>query len=257
MKKRLITVLFIIITIIVIHMIIPKEVQAESFYSSDITWSWEYCSDGEYSKQGSKMAYGICIPSTASSSSSLPMIVWLCGSGSTAVSSTELRDNGLPGAVLNDWESSGYDGFSAYILCPQLQESNGYWNEDQNVKKLKALLDDIIVQYNIDSSNIVLMGNSRGGTGAMYIGNYLADYFTKCVVCSGFSVTTYPTIETICYVGTSDQQGCINAGHTYENVIGKDKVFWVNTSHGSVPYLAIFEDSGKFVRKRTEITAQT
>lgn len=256
MKKKVITTLFIIIAIILINMITPKTVEAASFYDKDITWEWEYHSEGEYSKSGSMMAYGMCTPSTASSSSELPMIVWLCGSGETAISDGALRDNGLPRSVLSDWESSGYEGFSAYILCPHLQDANGYWNKGNNVDKLKALLDDVISRYNIDRSNIVLMGNSRGGTGAMYIGNYLADYFTKCVVCSGFSVTTYPTVETICYVGTSDQQYCINAAHTYESVLGADKVFWVGTSHGSVPDSAVFRDDGEFVRNRTETIAQ-
>ena len=253
MKRKIIIALFIVVAIIIMSMIIPKITYAASFYDSNITWSWEYRNDGEYSKNGRMMAYGLCTPSTAGSSGSLPMIVWLCGSGETAVSEHALKSSGLPGAVLDDWDAKGYEGFSAYILCPQLQESNGYWQEENNVNKLKALLDDIIARYNIDTSNIVLMGNSRGGTGAMYIGNYLAEYFTKCVVCSGFSVTVYPTIETICYVGTSDQQDCINAAHTYENVLGEDKVFWVGTDHGSVPHSAIFKDNGEFVRNSPEI----
>lgn len=254
MKSKIIIALCIIILIILINMIIPQTVEASSFYDSSITWSWEYYNSGEYCKEGSMMAYGMCVPSTANSSDSLPMIVWLCGSGETAVSESSLKSNGLPGAVLEDWEAEGYEGFSAYILCPQLQESNGYWQEENNVDKLEALLNDVISRYNIDSSNIVLMGNSRGGTGAMYIGNYLAEYFTKCVVCSGYLVTDYPSIETICYVGTSDQEECRKAARTYEDELGEDKVFWVGTSHGSVPDSAIFKDDGEFVRNRTGIT---
>ena len=110
------------------------------------------------------------------------------------------------------------------------------------------MLDKFIAEYNVDIENIVLMGNSRGGTGAMYIGNYLANYFSKCVVFSGFSTDTYPTIPTICFVGTSDQQGCIDAAKKYANVLGESNVFWVGTSHGSVHHSAIFKDNGEFPR---------
>lgn len=257
MKKKLITALVIIITIIVINIIIPKSAQAASFYSSDITWSWEGRSDGEYSREGSKMAYGMCIPSTASSSDSLPMIVWLTGSGESAQSLDSLKVSGLPNDLLQEWTRKGYEGFSAYVLCPLLQQSNGYYNEEQNVNKLRALLDDVISRYNIDRSNIVLMGNSRGGTGAMYIGNYLAEYFTKCVVCSGFHTNVYPKVETICYVGTSDQEGCIRAGHEYESALGANRVCWIGTNHASVSHYALFKDDGEFIRSGTEITVQT
>lgn len=253
MKKKVITTLLIIIAIILINLLIPNTVKAESFYGKDITWEWEY------HESGAPMAYGLCVPSNADLVDNLPVIVWLHGSGETAVSSDALRNNGLPDEVLDRWESYGYDGFSAYILCPHLQESNGYWNTDENVSRLKGLLDYFISEYNVDSSNIVLMGNSRGGTGAMYIGNYLANYFTKCVVCSGYSTEVYPTIPTICFVGTSDDPNCISAAEKYANRLGEDNIFWVGTSHGSVPHSAIAKDGGEFhgIRNSPVIIVQT
>lgn len=253
MKNRIITILLVLMGIILLSLLSPKVVKAGDFYGADITWEWEY------HESGAPMAYGLCVPSNEDLVDKLPVIVWLHGSGETAVSSGALKGNGLPDEILDRWDSYGYDGFGAYVLCPHLQESNGYWNTDENVSRLKGLLDYFISKYNVDTENIVLMGNSRGGTGAMYIGNYLADYFSKCVVCSGYSTDVYPKIPTICFVGTSDDPKCVSAAKTYASRLGEDNIYWVGTSHGSVPHSALAKDGGEFhgIRKSSAITVQT
>jgi predicted peptidase len=62
------------------------------------------------------MPYVLYTPSTATQSESIPLIVWLHGSGEVSAGPELFLNSGLL-KVLNDWS---LEGFNAYVLCPHL-----------------------------------------------------------------------------------------------------------------------------------------
>lgn len=222
------------------------------FYSKDITWDWNYY------KSGDTMPYGIFTPSNADKAESLPMIVWLHGTGGVSKGERELLRSGLPYAIKNN----KLEGFGAYILCPQL--TNGYsgtWSDENATDKLQAVLDKVIQEYNIDTNNVVITGHSLGGIGALYMAHNLSSYFSKCAVFSGYYPGFSPseiTMPTICYVGTNDDKSCIRDAEDYfKPAFGEENVFYIEANHTEVPKLAYTLDNGEFNRSCTGITAQT
>ena len=117
----------------------------------------------------------------------LHLLKYVCLFQSHSSSTYGLDDaagNGLPRAVLDDWEDSGYEGFRAYVVVPAMDNPDGSW--PNYIGQLQSVLDDFTETYNVDTENIVLMGNSRGGTGALALAVQMPDYFSKCVACSAF-----------------------------------------------------------------------
>lgn len=241
MKKKIITTLIIIIAIISLNILIPKDVYAakkeEEVFAEGITWELV---EGE----GGDMEYGVCVPSDAEKYEALPAIVWLHGSSTYGLS--DAAGNGLPRAVLDDWEDSGYEGFRAYIVVPAMDNPDGSW--PNYIGQLQSVLDDFTETYNVDTENIVLMGNSRGGTGALALAVQMPDYFSKCVACSAFYAGPFNTgMDTLCYYSWYADPASKYASY-WKAAFGADRVFADGSGHGSVPYSAIFDDSGNNVR---------
>lgn len=246
MKKKIIITLYITIAMLVLSLLIPNSTKAAknaSFYSEDITWEWNYYEEGE------TMAYGFFTPSTAKDLEFLPMIVYLHGSGQTAVSESSLRSAGLPGAL----EKWNLENFSAYVLCPHLCEWDGSWTTSNSANNVKKLINKFIEEHNVDEENIVVCGESRGGTGALGLAYQLPDYFSKCVAFSAFYSGPFNTsIDTICYCSyTADDAR--KYANSWRTAFGEENVFEVGGGHGSVGYSASTDDSGKRVRNCTEI----
>lgn len=250
MKKKIIITIFIIIAIILLNILIPKSVQAAkkevSFFSDDITYDWIF------EEEGDVMAYGLFIPSTAEDYEMLPMIVHLHGWDGVTPSENGLRTTGLPGCL----ETGKLENFSAYVLCPRLDRMDGSWRASGVPEMLKSLLNQIIEQYNIDAENIVISGESRGGTGALYMANYLSDYFSKCVVFSPFYTGPFNTsMDTICYYSWIADDASQYA-HYLVSAFGQDKVFTYGCGHGGVGVSAMKDDSKGYVRNITETIAR-
>lgn len=223
---------------------IPLEVFAEStqtscqeMFSDEITFSYE-CVDSKET-----MSYVLYTPSSAKQTSETPMIVWLHGLGERDVDRYTFLNNGLP-KTLNNWHLKG---FNSYVLCPQLKY--GLWNTPQMKDSLQALIDEIVLEYNIDTDNIVLVGHSSGGQGALYMAHELPGYFSKLVVLSG----AYPnidaseiTIPTIGYVGrveNGEYEHISQYMHVnFLPVFGRENLFYVPTWHSNVPDMVFNED---------------
>lgn len=242
MKKKIIVTLFIIIAIISLNIIFEKNVQAandeNAFFSDDITFEWEYFTEGEM------MAYGLFSPSNAEEYESLPMIVWLHGSGESAAYEAVLRNFGLTKAI-QKWD---LENFSAYVLCPHLCDWNGYW--DDHTDELETLLDYIIEEYNIDTENIVICGESRGGTGALYMANALSEYFSKCAAFSAFYSGPFNTsMDTLCFYSWFADEASGYGGYL-KSAFGEERVFETGVGHGSVGYTFFCSDGGKLAESR-------
>lgn len=242
MKKKIITTIFILIAIILLNILIPKNVQAakkeDSFFSDDITYDWIF------EEEGDVMAYGLFIPSTAEDFEMLPMIVHLHGWAGVTPSEDGLRTTGLPGC-LETWE---LENFSAYVLCPCLDGYDGSWRASGVPEMLKSLLDKIIGQYNIDAENIVISGESRGGTGALYIADYMPEYFSKCVVFSPFYTGPFNTsMDTLCFYSWYADDASKYARYLV-SAFGADRVFTCGSGHGSVGHSFMYNDGDELAR---------
>ena len=220
---------------------LPKEVRK---FGTDITFNVEYISNGEV------MRHALYTPSTANEGGNIPLIVWLHGSGEVGSSKETFLKSGLL-AVMNNWE---LEGFNCYILCPHLVGDwwANRWNKTESEDNLKALLDWFIDNYNVDTENIIIMGHSLGGQGALYMAHQLQEYFSKCVVLSGYTSgidNSEIKIPTIGYVGKS-ASGEDSASESYmkkyfETVFGEDYTFFINASHGGVPKRAMKFDENE------------
>ena len=220
---------------------LPKEVRK---FGTDITFNVEYISNGEV------MRHALYTPSTANEGGNIPLIVWLHGSGEVGSSKETFLKSGLL-AVMNNWE---LEGFNCYILCPHLAGDwwANRWNKTESEDNLKALLDWFIDNYNVDTENIIIMGHSLGGQGALYMAHQLQEYFSKCVVLSGYTSgidNSEIKIPTIGYVGKS-ASGEDSASESYmkkyfETVFGEDYTFFINASHGGVPKRAMKFDENE------------
>ena len=260
MKKKVIIIIFTIILTIQSVFVgtykidsnsgkIEKQKASNSVFDENVTLDWSYVTDGDV------MPYSLFTPSNADKLEKVPLIVWLHGSGEIAVTESVFRARGLP-TVLENWN---LDGFSAYVLCPHLSGGWGSTWVNANAKRnLTNVVDKFISEHNVDTNNIIIVGHSLGGQGALYMAYHMSDYFSKAVVLSGYYVQgvelSQITIPTIFYTGKSDDGGCTYSMSTYfEPIFGEDSCFWVDASHGTVPKMSFTEDNGKHVRKWTEM----
>lgn len=219
----------------------PKETPSE-YFGKDITFKSEYiCEEGF-------MPYALYTPSTINESKKTPLIVWLHGSGEVGVGKDAFFNSGLL-KTMNKWRRQG---FNAYVICPQLagNYNTGRWNKESTRDNLQALLDNFIENHNIDTDRIIVVGHSLGGQGALYMAYELPEYFSRCVVLSGYD----PGIDikgikvpTIGFVGT-ENAGEDAASVSYMKkycmeVFGDENIFFMETSHGGVPNAAFSIDT--------------
>ena len=233
----------IMLLIFILILLIPEVVEAtgnSNFFSEDITWSTKYVQGGDV------MPYALLSPSTANENESIPLIIYLHGDGEKGKSSNTLLNNvnGLPQVLQN----SNLNGFNAYVLLPHLTgdwlHSSG-WDNSSTRNDIKALLDKIIEEYNIDTDNIVISGGSRGGYGSIYIARELPQYFSKLVVISGYNNSYYTsiTIPTRGYYGNSDDPNSINyMNGAFANKFGSDNVFKLTATHSTIIEATFTED---------------
>lgn len=209
---------------------------------SKITFESKYiCEDGV-------MPYALYTPSTIDESKKTPLIVWLHGSGEVGVGEETFFNSGLL-KTLNKWKRQG---FNAYVICPHLSGNynTGRWNKESTRDNLKALLDKFIEDHNIDVDRIIVVGHSLGGQGALYMAYELPEYFSRCVVLSGYNPgidITKIKIPTIGFVGTEsagEDTGSISYMKQYfMEVFGDENTFFFETSHGGIPSAAFSFDT--------------
>lgn len=248
MKKKIITTLFIMITIILVNIIIPKTVNAAKPaeevepFAEDVTWEWEYTTDK------ANIPYGLLIPSNAEEYEVLPMIVHLHGWGAGGTSEQGLYGGSIPKAII-DMEQNGLESCSVYVLCPHLR---GGRSEDvqwgNNAQNIAEIIDMVVDEYNIDPEKIIITGESRGGTGALELALALPDYFTNCIACSPYTQGPFNTsIETVCLYSYSGDADSAKYSSSWESAFGEDHVFSNGSGHGSVGYsFAKYDDNSKF-----------
>lgn len=254
MKKKVVILIILLVTIFTVQAVnstkissdsnagkIERSQSSDSIFDEKITFSWSYNSDA----QG--MPYGLYTPSNADKLKSVPVIVWLHGSGEIGSSSGALYASGLP-ATINQWK---LEGFSAYILCPHLRA--GGWANTSTLSKVKTVIDNFISEYNVDTKNMVIVGHSAGGTGALYTAYNLPGYFSRGAALSpynpGYDLSQL-TIPMLSYVGTSDDSASASFVNSYfKPAFGEENCLKVTGGHGQVPSAAFTDDSGEKIKR--------
>lgn len=231
MKKKSIIILFIIISII--NVLMPMNIQAtevnelpessdiaegtekskdnnNSIFSEDITFTSEYIpGDGDI------MPHGLITPSTASTSSSVPLIVWLHGSGEFGGGEDLCMGKNNPNLLPRVLMESSLEKFHAYILIPHSAGTEWYsnsWMTEKSIKNVSTLIKNFVEEKkNVDTNNIVIAGHSMGAQGSLYMTikmDQMPYTFSKLVIVSGYEIhgSENITIPTRIYYGYGDNQ---------------------------------------------------
>lgn len=196
--------------------------------------------ESKYVTDDGVMPYALYTPSTINESEKTPLIVWLHGSGEVGCGQETFFNSGLL-KTMNKWRRQG---FNAYVICPHLSGSynTARWNRESTKENLQKLLDQIIDEYNIDPERIIVVGHSLGGQGALYMAHELPEYFSRCVVLSGYNPgidISEIKIPTIGFVGTEnagEDAGSVSYMKTYfMEVFGDENTHFFETSHSGIP----------------------
>lgn len=183
------------------------------------------------------MPYLLYVPSTANKYDSLPLVVWLHGSGERGSSTSYYQKVSLP-KVLSEWTLKNPD---AYIVCPILKnESN--WMDRRSVNHVSSIIDSICSEYNINVERISLTGASLGGIGSLYIGGELNDRLYRIATFSGYACGNCIkkiTVPIVGFVGHpsygEDPRSYEYMTKTFYREFGNVSTKVMNSSHGGLP----------------------
>ena len=251
MRKMLIITLFIII--IMIQTMMPIVVHADNTKG-------KFKLSVESKNNGNVMPYVLYSSPNASSTNKIPLIVYLSGLNVMGMVHenkythqevvNEVRSSGLP-AVLENWN---LEGFNAYVLCPMIRtgwyETSNNWNDSGVKKNLKKLVDNFKKEHN-NVGDVILIGTSSGGVGALYVANSYPGYFNKLIVLCGTAVLTdYSNLpkDTLCICGTNDNTAQRESLPVFKQKLGEDKAYDMPGDHSTFIKAAFIEDTGDHVR---------
>lgn len=118
-----------------------------------------------------------------------PLLVYLHGAGSRGT------DNKRHLKMIRDFmlDSSVKKEYPCYILAPQCMNNPYQWSDMRKgvlsspLEKVEALTEELILQHNIDTNRIYLLGFSMGAAGAWESMIYHPDRYAAAVVMSGWS----------------------------------------------------------------------
>lgn len=120
------------------------------------------------------LRYYLYVPEKATAD--MPLIVFLHGIGEIG-SIDSIENNPLIEQIRSVYGPE----FPAIILAPNTQSS---WSKDSVVNTLKALIDQVVVDYSIDSTRITITGHSMGAGGVFKMISQYNTYFNCAVAIS-------------------------------------------------------------------------
>ena len=186
---------------------------------------------------------------TMSSGDSLPLIIWLHGSGGEDY--YKLMNSGLV-KVVDEWDQTGLKNIPAVMIAPKLY-SNTNWASDQASLTIQAIIKYAQNEYNINTKKIVLMGHSNGGSGVYYVAKKNQELFSSLVIMSGYiekpetecaeyfkSIPTKGYTEIINSNGVETRKFMISFFKNTNQI--NNLTIYEKVTHGQVPKLALIED---------------
>ncbi len=161
-----------------------------------------------------------------------PLILFLHGSGERGDDLEAVKRNGPPKIV------DSKDDFPFILVSPQCPQ-NENWSEGWAVTSLNALLDEVIADYNVDTSRIYLTGLSMGGFGTWTLAEEYPNRFAAIApVCGGGDpdkACNIRRIPTWVFHGAKDNVAPISNAEEMVNVLkecGSDVQFTVYPEGG-------------------------
>lgn len=181
-----------------------------------------------------EIGYYVYLPKDYVKSKKYPMIVFLHGSGERGNGKDELQKVNVHG--LAKYASQGME-IPALLLCPQCP-GDITWNNI--VFELKALIDSVANDYNVDTDRISLTGISMGGFGTWEMGMCFPGFFSSLApVCGGGLAWRAGLIgKTPVWAFHGDEDSTVLPERSYEMVDALKK------KGGSEPRLTIFHGVG-------------
>lgn len=187
--------------------------------------------DREYVKNENEMGYVLYTPTCVEEGEELPLIVYLHGAGEMGKSVKAVEEVGLPNA-LSHWS---FDGFHAYVLCPQ--NPGGYWQNQEKKESVMALVERICKDYPVNPEKVSIVGHSSGGGGALYINARADGYFCAIVPISAVeSSSDHKNLNGAkmrTYLAIGDGEGRLKRNFEFKlkPVAGEDQSFVINSTH--------------------------
>ncbi len=201
------------------------------------------------SKSAGGLKYAICVPEYMGSQS-IPMILWLHGSEERGDNISLVINSGLPKVVKN-WSSTGLKNIPAIIVAPQVPNINSTWGSEKVLTGVKAIMDEVISEYNVNTRKIALIGHSMGGGGTYYISSKYQDYFSSIVSLSSHIdelnddyKNYYRTIPLKGFCEENNPERFKNKMVSFFTKINRmDDLRFLTCTHGEVPKTVLLEDS--------------
>lgn len=136
-----------------------------------------YYSDSEITVGDNTMLYTMAIPDDYDSDGTPYPLVLALHYGGTPHSD-------YPKEFLSILALPGLIDLNAVIAAP-LTPVLGSWENETTEDMIKAMLDDIIVNYNINANKVIVMGYSLGAMGTWYMTAKMPERFAAAVAVSG------------------------------------------------------------------------
>ena len=216
---------------------LEEQVQYE-YFSEEVDYEVDYIDNSVV------MPHLLLEPSTASTFDSLPLVVWLHGSGEKNSQVDAFRLNSLrkPIAVSG---FLGLEGFNAYFIAPHLVQGefwSPFWCTETSANNIQALIDYYVENFNIDARQVVITGHSLGGQGAAYLPQVLPDTFCAMAPLSVYHPNvplTNTDIPAWCFEGSmqhgEDKNSYEYAMWSFARAYGSENITVLPTSHGGLP----------------------
>jgi len=147
------------------------------------------------SPSGDSLPYQLHFSSAIDTTKKYPLIIWLHGKGERGVDN-EKQIHWIKNWLFDSLELSNYKSF---VLSPQCSKTEVWSNYDKTAEAIKYdtitpeiqktlinLIDEVVVNYPIDSNRIYMMGISMGGFGVFDLITRYPDRFAAAIpVCGG------------------------------------------------------------------------
>ncbi len=213
-------------------------------------WTYYKANTGPLKDYESKFnPYAIYAPDNESDLNgvSLPLIIWLHGSGEKNVGEKAFLNSGLL-KVVSDWDNYKLDPIPAIIVAPQA--TPGWWGGyESNHKTIYALVKYVKEKYNIDSSKVVLMGHSMGAHGVLELTLEMKSLNLFAAVTMSTRREDYGGKDGQAFYSKLKMRGYgeIASHQKFYDWIGQSKnyTYYKGASHGAVPKMALTEDLNK------------
>ena len=198
----------------------------------------------QYVKNGTDLPYLLIGPKDADPNEELPVLVYLHGGGERGGNQNTLLNVG-PGKIMQEWDLTNFRG---YVICPQLTDKNGTWNNEKIETQMRQMLNNFESTHAVNKDKVVIAGHSLGGIGAVYFADKMSDVFSRAAVLSGFRTGNVNLsdikIPIKAYVGTSDKDGSKTfTKNEFQKVFGQENVEELKASHGGIPLSVLTEDT--------------